>query len=151
MGLGFDAGLTGGIGDTSGAFDSVGGSSMGGLSGFLTGSSGADAAKKAAAVQAAAAAEQKAYAQEQFLTTEAGFQPYMEGGERAFQLQQALSGVLGPEAQAEAYQNYQQSPGVLNRRPSLTRSQYYLQCAIVFYCRSQFDRPPLQSHVFDVC
>lgn len=38
--------------------------------------------------------------------------PYMQQGGQANQLQAALSGALGPEAQQQAFANYQQSPGV---------------------------------------
>lgn len=38
--------------------------------------------------------------------------PYAETGTQANQLQAALSGSLGPQAQQQAYANYQQSPGV---------------------------------------
>lgn len=37
--------------------------------------------------------------------------PYMETGESALRREAALSGALGPEAQAEAYANYQYTPG----------------------------------------
>jgi hypothetical protein len=40
-----------------------------------------------------------------------GFTPYTEGGAQSQQVQLALSGALGPEAQAEAYANFQSSPG----------------------------------------
>ena len=36
---------------------------------------------------------------------------YTEGGGAAYDLQAALSGALGPQAQTEAYANYQESPG----------------------------------------
>jgi len=36
--------------------------------------------------------------------------PYTQGGGAAYQLQAALSGALGPQAQAQAFANYQQSP-----------------------------------------
>lgn len=39
------------------------------------------------------------------------FDPYTSSGAQANQLQAALSGALGPEAQAEAYANFQASPG----------------------------------------
>ena len=39
-------------------------------------------------------------------------QPYMNSGGQAQNLQAALSGAMGPEAQAQAFANYQQSPGV---------------------------------------
>lgn len=38
--------------------------------------------------------------------------PYMQSGSKANDLQAALSGALGPEAQAQAFANYQTSPGV---------------------------------------
>lgn len=38
--------------------------------------------------------------------------PYKEGGPEARNLQLAFSGALGPEAQAQAFQNYRNSPGV---------------------------------------
>lgn len=37
--------------------------------------------------------------------------PFLAGGAGASQLQAAQSGALGPEAQAQAFQNFQQSPG----------------------------------------
>lgn len=37
--------------------------------------------------------------------------PFIEGGQPAFQQQQALSGALGQEAQAEAFANFQEDPG----------------------------------------
>lgn len=36
--------------------------------------------------------------------------PFVQGGAQASQLQQAQAGVLGPEAQAQFFQNFQQSP-----------------------------------------
>lgn len=38
--------------------------------------------------------------------------PYMQGGGQAHDLQAALSGALGPEAQKQAFSSYQSSPGV---------------------------------------
>ena len=37
--------------------------------------------------------------------------PYTQGGAGATNIQAALSGAMGPQAQAQAFQNYQQSPG----------------------------------------
>ena len=37
--------------------------------------------------------------------------PFLQGGAEASQLQAAQSGALGPEAQAQAFQNFQNSPG----------------------------------------
>jgi len=39
------------------------------------------------------------------------YSPYMKTGGQAFDMQAALSGALGPEAQQQAYGNFQQSPG----------------------------------------
>ena len=41
----------------------------------------------------------------------AGLEAFMDPGQQANQLQAALSGALGPEAQAEAFANFQSSPG----------------------------------------
>ena len=41
----------------------------------------------------------------------AGLNPFSQGGQQAQQVQLAQSGALGPEAQAQAYQNFQSSPG----------------------------------------
>jgi len=47
----------------------------------------------------------------QFSATEAAFGPTIAQGQGAFDQQAALSGALGPEAQALAFQNFQSSPG----------------------------------------
>jgi len=39
--------------------------------------------------------------------------PFIQGGAQASQLQAAQSGALGPAAQAQAFQNFQSSPGPL--------------------------------------
>jgi hypothetical protein len=49
-------------------------------------------------------------------------QPYAQTGTQANQLQAALSGALGPEAQAQAYQQYQESPGVAFAREESERA-----------------------------
>lgn len=41
---------------------------------------------------------------------QAGLDPYQQAGGNALQMQQALSGAMGPEAQAQAYQALQSSP-----------------------------------------
>lgn len=66
-----------------------------------------DAAKEKAA--AAEAAERGIAAR--FAETKETLQPFISGGVPAFELQQAQSGALGPEAQAEAFANFQESPG----------------------------------------
>jgi hypothetical protein len=47
-----------------------------------------------------------------FNQAQSGLQPYAQQGSQANQLQAALSGALGPEAQKQAYAQYQESPGV---------------------------------------
>ncbi len=42
---------------------------------------------------------------------QARLSPFAEQGGQAFNLQAALSGAAGPEAQAQAFQNFQESPG----------------------------------------
>jgi len=67
-----------------------------------------DAAKAAAKAQAAAAG----LTAERLAETEAQVTPFIsqEAGP-SLQAQQALSGALGPEAQAEAFANFQEDPG----------------------------------------
>ena len=48
----------------------------------------------------------------QALKNEENLGPFIKGSAPAYELQQALSGALGPEAQEEAYANYSESPGV---------------------------------------
>ena len=43
---------------------------------------------------------------------ESALNPYVESGNRGWQIQQALAGTLGPDAQKQAFANYQESPGV---------------------------------------
>jgi len=49
---------------------------------------------------------------QQFEDTKSRLDPFIEGAGGAFQQQQAFSGALGPEAQAEAFANFQESPNV---------------------------------------
>lgn len=42
--------------------------------------------------------------------------PYTQGGNQAFDLQSALSGAMGPEAQRQAFANYNESPEVAYQR-----------------------------------
>ena len=49
---------------------------------------------------------------DQFDRTEANLSPFIEGASGAFQLQQAQSGALGPEAQRQAFADFNESPGV---------------------------------------
>lgn len=52
--------------------------------------------------------------QKQYESTKKTLDPFItgQGGPQSFQMQQALSGALGADAQKEAYANYVESPGV---------------------------------------
>ena len=85
----------------------------------------ADAAESAAQTQAGAAGEGIAEQRRQFDAIQkllqpyvsAGtgaigeFQPFQQAGQQAFQQQQALAGLLGPDAQRQAIAGIEQSPG----------------------------------------
>lgn len=49
---------------------------------------------------------------DRFRETSETLDPFITGGLSSFDLQQAQSGALGPEAQAEAFANFNESPGV---------------------------------------
>lgn len=71
--------------------------------------------QEAAANTAAGAQERGAeLIYQQFKDTEANLKPFItgEGGPQSFQMQQALAGARGPEAQQEAFDQYVESPGV---------------------------------------
>ena len=72
---------------------------------------GRKAAGEAAGLQAGAAREGQELVAEQFAETKAGLDPFITGGTAASQKQEALSGALGPEAQAAAFEEFQESPG----------------------------------------
>ncbi len=55
--------------------------------------------------------ESAAVTRELFGETKEQLLPFIEGGQQSFQLQQALSGALGPEAQAQAFADFQEDPG----------------------------------------
>lgn len=67
--------------------------------------------KSAAATTARAATEAADIQRRQFVETKEQLQPFIEPGLKAQQLQAALSGALGTEAQAAAFQSFQESPG----------------------------------------
>lgn len=46
-----------------------------------------------------------------FGETQANLQPFIGGGQASFEKQQALSGALGPEAQKQAFADFQEDPG----------------------------------------
>lgn len=90
--------------------------------GDLIGAAGTLFGAKEAAKGQEAAAQTASQAQleglkilkEQQARTEESLKPFItgEGGPQSFQMQQALSGAKGPEAQQAAYDQYVESPGV---------------------------------------
>ncbi len=94
------------------------------LGGPLLGSTvyGSEVAKEAGEDQAAAAREAQDIQRQQFLETKEMLTPFISGSRGAYERQQALSGALGPEAQAAAYQEYQESPGVAFQREQGTKA-----------------------------
>lgn len=79
--------------------------------GAISARKGQQQARKEGKRQAASAAAGRELVSEQFGATREALQPFITGGRPAFELQQALSGSLGPEAQATAFQNFRDSPG----------------------------------------
>lgn len=73
--------------------------------------SGVTAAEEAGAAQQAAMQQSIDFQREMMEQQRGLLNPYVEAGEGALQAQQALTGALGPEAQAAAYQQIQNSPG----------------------------------------
>ncbi len=69
------------------------------------------AEKKAARAAQAAAAQAEEGIESRFQETKELLSPFVSGGLGAFEREQALSGALGPEAQAEAFQAFNESPG----------------------------------------
>jgi len=74
------------------------------------------ASSKAAKAQAGAAGRAAQLQYQQFQDTKDVLNPFVEGASGAYQLQQAQSGALGPEAQAAAFKGYKESPGVAWQR-----------------------------------
>lgn len=75
-----------------------------------------EGADRASQLQAQAAAESLEFQKEQYGVSKELLSPYATGGNESFQRQQALSGALGPEAQTQAFQQYEESPGVAFQR-----------------------------------
>jgi hypothetical protein len=83
-----------------------------GLVDDVTGVEGAqDAAKKAAGIQAQGARTAEEGINRRFDITQAGLQPRIDAGNQALGEQQALLGLSGQEAQNEAFQAFNKSPG----------------------------------------
>lgn len=70
------------------------------------------ASGKASDAQQQAAKDSAAVQREMYLSNKATLDPFIAGGTEAFDVQRALSGAMGPEAQREAYASYEESPGV---------------------------------------
>lgn len=77
----------------------------------VSGVLGSRSAKKAARARGEATDATIAEQRRQFDITQAGLQPFQEAGEAALTSQQALLGLSGPEAQAAAFTELEQSPG----------------------------------------
>ena len=69
------------------------------------------AAGSAADAQVAASRQATKEQRKQLAATEESLSPYMGAGTSAISSQQALLGLLGPEAQAQAFQQFTESPG----------------------------------------
>jgi len=69
------------------------------------------AAKGAAGAQAAASASAIGEQRRQFDISQEQAEPFRQAGLSALEQQQALMGLLGPEAQRAAFQQFQESPG----------------------------------------
>ena len=69
------------------------------------------AEKKAGEAQAEAAESAARLTKEQFEDVKARLDPFIDPGAPALQQQAALSGALGPEAQAQAFADFQEDPG----------------------------------------
>ena len=70
------------------------------------------AAQQGADAQLTASREANQLIRDQYNANAATLSPFIQGSEGSSQLQQAQSGALGPEAQQEAFNNYNESPGV---------------------------------------
>ena len=71
-----------------------------------------EGAQKGADAQLTASREANQVLRDQFASTQKELQPFITGAGGAFQLQQAQSGALGPEAQQQAFTNFNESPGL---------------------------------------
>jgi hypothetical protein len=70
-----------------------------------------DAASQAAGIQAGAAQTAEQGINRRFDITQQGLQPRIDAGNQALGQQQALLGLSGQDAQSEAFQNFNESPG----------------------------------------
>ena len=79
--------------------------------GTRSGAQAKDAAEEAAEAQARASRTNIQESARQFDITQAGLKPFQEAGVGALEQQQALLGLLGSEAQQQAFAGLQESPG----------------------------------------
>lgn len=88
------------------------GATLGGQ--YLTNRKATKAQQSAAETAAGAQERGTELIYQQFKETEANLKPFItgEGGPQSFQMQQALAGARGPEAQQDAFDQYVESPGV---------------------------------------
>jgi len=112
--LGGVAGAVGGfaLGGPAGALK---GAQLGiGVGGTIAGTAGATAAAgQASQQQVQSLREQQAFLERQAEIGRGAFAPFQAAGgtSQAFQLQQAFAGALGPEAQEQAFAQFQEDPG----------------------------------------
>lgn len=91
---------------------------------------GGKAAEKAADIQAQAAEAGAAESARQFDITQEQLAPYREAGYGALEQQQIMAGLRGPEAQAQFYQQYAESPAQQFLRQRQERALIRNQAAI---------------------
>lgn len=84
---------------------------VGGVLGSITGSTQAGGIGKGTALQVEQIEQGISELERQFGATKRLFNPFIKQGGQAFQQQAAFSGALGPEAQAQAFEGFTQSPG----------------------------------------
>ena len=101
-----------------------------GLVSQFSGKAGAEAAQQAAALQAAAGEKGITAIEAGTAAGQAQLDPFAAGGGAAFQQQQAMLGLLGPEAQQQAMQTIQESPGQKFIRERSQRNLLRNQAAI---------------------
>lgn len=96
------------------SFGIIAGAAIGAGATLIGSNKAAKAQTTAAQTTADANTEAARLLQEQYKTTEGHLKPFItgEGGPQSFQMQQALSGAQGAEAQQAAYNQFVESPGV---------------------------------------
>lgn len=98
------SGIGGFVSDNAGSLIQVGGS-------LLAADVASSAAERAASAQTAASGEAVSEQARQFDLTQANLAPFIDAGTRGIVQQQALTGLLGPEVQQQAFTDFAASPG----------------------------------------